>query len=247
MRTVSLFDFLSSVRRSALPASLRIIEQLVSTVLAATALLAGTAKGQVPELTLAAPYSQNFAAFASATNLTDARALLPPGWSVSAPVLSYNGTFGAGSTGGFRGNANVLGYQHSATASTLVKTLTLVNATGSPLTAVTLSYTGRAGRLNDPQVGRTPGYTLMVAGIEVPQLAYSTISGDNFRCHSGVSGLSIAAGGSFTITWSSDRGSGSGSSLQIGLSDVIVAVGTTLPTVSDVSYPVIPAAACLST
>ena len=189
----------------------------------------------VPELTLSGPYTQDFAGFSAAAPT------LPSGWSLGGPVTTFNADptqveWGLGVSRGLRGGANLLGFQHTGDTGTLVKTLTLVNATGAPITDLTVSYLGRAARLNET---RKPAYAVSVAGTSVPVLAYSTYEGDNIARAATVSGLSIAPGASFTITWSSDRQeTGSGSSRQIGLTNVNVSVGVTVlpPTVATVAF-----------
>lgn len=176
----------------------------------------------VPELT-PVPYTQNFGSFASASNLTDARVLLPFGWSATGPDLSYDGNFGTSNTGGFRGNDNVLGYQPTGSTGILVKTLTLRNATEAEITDLVVSYVGRAGLV----VGREPFYVVTINGVEVPALTYSTASNDGTVVASTVSGLSIPVGETFAISWAVDgpNAPGSGGRRQIGISSVSVQAG----------------------
>ena len=188
-------------------------------------------------------YTQNFATFAAAT--PD----LPLGWSGRGLVTAFNAdasnqVWGQGVGSGYRGGASVFGYQHTgstvSTASpTFDQVLTLRNDTGSTISDLTVAYTGRAERLTDSAATRFPAYTVTVAGSTVESLAYSTGDGDNVARSVSLSGLSIAAGETFQIVWSSDRGGGSGSSRQIGISDVSVTLGSvqTLPTVSGLSVP----------
>lgn len=189
----------------------------------------------MPELTLAGPYTQNFTGFSVASPA------LPNGWSLGGPVTTFNTdpahvVWGEGFSSGLRGGANLLGFQHTSGTGTLVKTLTLVNSTGGPVTDLTISYVGRAARVDQT---RKPAYTVSVAGAPAPLLAYSTNEGDNITRAASISGLSIAAGASFTITWSSDRDTvSSGSSRQIGLTGVSVSVGSSVlpPTVAAVTF-----------
>lgn len=198
----------------------------------------------VPSLT-ATPYTQTFSTYVSA-------ATLPLGWSYSgAPnfVSAYQGTWGSitvdpanpnATLGGFKGNASVFGYHHSSITNTsltpLVQILTLKNATGAPITALSVSY---KGRIEIPANTRIPTYTVNVAGSDVSALAYSTTSGDNAQRQASVTGLNVPDGATFQIKWSSNYPSGAGSARQIGISDVVVVPGTTLfaPTVANIEAP----------
>ncbi|MEM1085378.1 MAG: lamin tail domain-containing protein [Verrucomicrobiota bacterium] len=174
------------------------------------------------------PYTENFSGFNSATSF-------PDGWTVTGDDLSYDGDWGTGFSGGFRGNASVLGFQHTGGTGVLVKTLTVLNDTGSTIEDLTISYRGRVER---PTEGRSPEYSVEVAGTPVPGLSYSTSSStDNVLTSASVSGLFIPDGDTFTITWTSERGGPGGSSKQIGISEVSVDDGLTLlpPTVDTVT------------
>lgn len=187
----------------------------------------------IPELTASGPYTQNFTGFSVTAPA------LPDGWTLTGAVTGFNAdtssqVWGFGTGSGLRG-PDLLGYQHTSSTGTLVKTLTLLNATGSEITGLTVSYAGRAERLTET---RKPAYTVEVAGVLVTGLGYSTNDGDNQIRSAGITGLSIPAGGTFTIKWTSDRDlSNSGSSRQIGLDDVSVSVGvaTFAPTVAAVT------------
>lgn len=180
----------------------------------------------VPTLTDSAPYLQEFTGFSAASPT------LPDGWSLTGPVTTFNvdplqQVWAEGFNSGLRGGADLLGFQHTGSTGTLVKTLTLINGTASTITELTISYTGRAARILEI---RKPVYTVQVNGTTIPALEYSTGSGDNVIRNIGIGGLSIPAGAPITITWSSARDSGqtSGSSSQIGLDDVSVSIGLEL-------------------
>jgi hypothetical protein len=184
-------------------------------------------------------YTETFSTFAAATPT------LPLGWSATGATTTFPATgnvWNEGTSGGFRGGANVLGYQHTGSTGTLVKTLTLKNETGAAITDLTISYKGRVAQASG---GRTPSYAVTVGGQAVPALAYSTADGDNTMRTASLTGLSIASGASFQISWSSDgsdTGSpGSGSRRQIGISEVSVTLGaaSTAPTLSGLSIPII--------
>lgn len=168
-----------------------------------------------PPLTLAAdvPYTQSFSDFTG---------ILPNGWSVSGPITTYAGDWGTGSGAGLRGGEEtpgVIGFQHTGTTGTFTVTLELVNDTGDTINNLLIAYTGRVERATE---GRTPVWTVTVDGVEVPELSYSTASGVDEDIEFLLTGLDIPNGESFTISWSSDRGDGSGSSRQIGISNVSV-------------------------
>lgn len=177
--------------------------------------------GGIALTTPGTPYTQDFAGFTSAASL-------PSGWSVSGSNTNYAGTWGATSTG-MLGNANVLGYQHTSSTGTFTSTLTIQNNTGNTIEALEIAYQGKVERASE---GRSPEFAVSInGGTPVPALTYSTSGGVDQNISAVVTGLSIANGNAFTIEWSSDRGGGSGSSKQIGLSNVSVQV----PLVADVA------------
>ncbi|WP_367873042.1 Ig-like domain-containing protein [Luteolibacter sp. Populi] len=188
----------------------------------------------LPVLTAITPYTQDFAGFVSL-------ATFPEGWTVSGPDLTYDGDWGTGTTGGFRGGATagVLGYQHTSSTGVLVETLSLVNGTGSTITDLVIGYTGKRiiGGATPP-IERYPTFTVRVGGSEatpIPALAYGRLEGDSSVKLAGVTGLSIAPGAAIVISWTSDRDLlGGGASKQVGIDDVTVSVGTlsSAPTIS---------------
>jgi hypothetical protein len=180
-------------------------------------------------------YTEAFSTFAAATPT------LPLGWSATGSVLTFpssDNAWGEGFNSGFRGGASVLGYQHTSSTGTLVKTLTLKNETGATITDLTVSYKGRVARASEE---RSPIYSVTVNGEVVPALAYSTADGDNTTRTASLTGLSIGSGAVFQISWSSNRGLPSNSSKQIGISEVSVTLGATsiAPTLSGLSIPII--------
>lgn len=176
----------------------------------------------VPALTTASPYTQDFSTFTSIPNL-------PLGWMLTGSTTTYAGTWSSSTSTGVLGNASVLGYQHTGSTNILVKTLTLRNTSGAPITDLVVSYNGRAARLSDPSALRDPFYTVTVNGTTVSALSYSTSNGDNVLRTASLSGLNIADGATFQIKWTSDGSStgspGTGSRRQIGISNVSVAIG----------------------
>lgn len=168
------------------------------------------------------PYSQNFGDFVFPTNTVISTFGTDEEWSFTGSNLNYSGNFVSTLTaGGFRGNDNVLGYQHTGTTGTMIKTLTLVNNTGNIITSLDISYVGRVERATQ---GRSPAYTVSLNGVEIPELAYSTLESIDQMLTATVSDLSIAPDETFTISWSSERGGPTGASKVIGLTDVSVKV-----------------------
>ncbi|MGD7653057.1 MAG: Ig-like domain-containing protein [Verrucomicrobiales bacterium] len=167
-------------------------------------------------LGIGAGYSQDFSTFTSLETL-------PDGWELTGENTNYGGDWGTGTAGGTRGNGT-LGYQPASTADNLQATLTLSNDTGAEITDLTIAYKGRVARTDQ---GRSPVFTVILDETEIPALSYSTAGNvDNEQKQVSVSGLSIADGQSFQIQWAADRGLGSGSSKQIGISEVSVSVGS---------------------
>jgi hypothetical protein len=200
--------------------------------------------GTVAPLGNGGAYTQRFASFTSVETL-------PAGWSVSGPVSGFpldeaQRLWGQGINGGLRHGEDVLGYQHTGSTGEVAKVLTLRNDTGAPITSLTVSYVGRAARLAET---RSPAYTVSLdtepadetAGrIVIPQLGYSTAGGNGIARSASLTGLEIAPGALFQIRWTSDRDiTASGSSKQIGISDVAVALGASSfpPTVAGLKIP----------
>lgn len=151
----------------------------------------------------------------------------PGGWTAlsdaNPPVQGYGGGWGTGTSGGFRGgdsNPGVLGYQHVASSGSLTVTLRLINGTGAPITTLNVGYLGRSQRRDQP---RSPKWEVSVAGSD-PVVALEYVTGPEDVAKSAeVTGLNIAAGAEFSITWTCDRGFNTiGGSKQIGLADVYV-------------------------
>ncbi|MES2919915.1 MAG: Ig-like domain-containing protein [Verrucomicrobiota bacterium] len=156
----------------------------------------------------------------------------PAGWTAisdaTPPLQAYAGTWGQqASTGGFLGGVTpgVLGYRHTGSSGTLTVTLRLINGTGATLTSFDVSY---LGRVNDIEEGRNPIWTVAVNGsAPIAALAYDTAGHVDATKTATVTGLSIAPGEEFSITWKSDRGAGAGSSKQIGIGAVAISVPAT--------------------
>ena len=163
-------------------------------------------------------YTQDFTGVSNA-------ATIPAGWRAlsSSNLNTFAGTWSASANnGGFytrTGTPGILGYLHTGSTGLLTNKLTLVNGTGGTLSSLFVSYKGEVNVTNNP---RFPAFTVAVNGAEVPALAYSTEGGTNAALVTEVTGLNIAAGENIVITWSCDRGIGTGSSRLIGLTDVRV-------------------------
>ena len=174
-------------------------------------------------------YTQDFAGFVSA-------ATLPLGWVLQGSDVDYLGDWGTGTSAGSRGNANVFGYQHTSSSGVARQILTLRNDTGGSIDALTISYLGRVARVAEQ---RPPSYAVTIDGQSVPALAYSTAAGADIQTTASITGLSVAAGQTITIAWTSERGGTSGSSRQIGIGNLSVQLGATLlpPSVSSLTVP----------
>jgi methionine-rich copper-binding protein CopC len=185
-------------------------------------------------------YAQDFSTYTSLGTL-------PLGWSFSGGAGFASGYIGDWGTtpppatvGGFTGNASVFGYQHNSLTLTtnipLLQTLTLRNTTGATLTDLSVAYKGRVSVAANTRI---PAFTVSVAGTTQNGLSYSTADGDNQQRNVAVTGLNIADGATFQITWSSLYPAGAGSARQIGISDVSVAVGSSVyaPTVASMTVP----------
>jgi hypothetical protein len=186
------------------------------------------------------PYAQDFSGFVYPVNT------VPPyfgnnfEWTFasSGTLGSYLGDWGSGTSGGFRGNSEVLGYQHTSGTGTMTALLTLKNDSDISVYKMRVAYTGKVAREAE---GRSPEWKVSVNGVEVPELAYSTLEGTDQHKEVTLSGLNIPPGAYFTISWESSRGDQSGSSKQIGISDVEVeAIDVTVPVTFIVSDGVNP-------
>ena len=177
-------------------------------------------------------YTQNFNGF---TNM-DA---LPLGWRAlsTSNINTYAGDWNATNSvsAGFYGRTNipgVLGYLHTSSTGILSNTLTLVNDTGGTLTNLFVSYVGEVNVLGTNNT-RFPSWTVVVDGQTNAALAYSTASGSNEFKSAEITGLNISNGGNIVISWWSDRGTNTGSSRMIGMTDVRVATNAASgPTIS---------------
>ncbi|MBW3468570.1 chitobiase/beta-hexosaminidase C-terminal domain-containing protein [Arthrospiribacter ruber] len=178
------------------------------------------------------PYVQNFENFVSLSSPVTTFGSEGE-WTFSAGALNYNGLFGSGTAGGFRGG-DVLGYQHTGTSGLLTATLTLENTTGFPISDLEISYLGRVSRVDQT---RFPEWTVTVNGTTVSELSYSTSSGEDENKSALLSGLNILPGELVTIEWSSDRGfNAGGGSRQIGIANLNITIPEVLEPIEFVNW-----------
>jgi hypothetical protein len=172
------------------------------------------------------PYSESFRGFVSAESV-------PFGWLVSNET--YIGNWGSGTTAGLRGNANVLGFQHTSATGTFTVTLRLINDSGAELNQLFVSYRGMTERSTQT---RSPEWTVKLNDTEIPELLYSTDSGVDATQSYLITGVSISENESFTLQWSSNRGfNTTGASKQIGIGDVEVSGIVPVANDTDLSIP----------
>lgn len=171
-----------------------------------------TVSGEVTSPPPGLPYAEDFSGFISVETI-------PDGWTVSNET--YLGDWGSGTGGGLRGNANVLGFQHTSSTGIFIATLTLINSTGETIEELFISYMGMVERAAE---GRSPEWTVELNDVVIPELFYSTVDGVDKNVSALIQGLSISNNEIFTIKWSSDRGLPSGSSKQIGIGEVSVSM-----------------------
>lgn len=157
-------------------------------------------------------YEQTFSTFYSFESLPDE-------WLLSDD--NYQDDWGEGFYDGVRGNSNVLGFQHTTNADVFTVSLFLQNNTGTIINELDLSYRGRVARIYQ---GRSPAWTVKVNGVEYSELSYRTFDRIDKDVSSVIKDLNIQINEIFVISWTSTRGTGSGGSKQIGLSDVRVQV-----------------------
>jgi hypothetical protein len=168
-------------------------------------------QAQIPVLSqFGSAYQQDFSGFQSAASI-------PNGW--SSTLSTYGGDWGTGSTGGLRGNASVFGFQHTAATGRITQKLEILNGTGQIISALEISYVGKAERLT---LVRYPEYEVFVQGNRVIALDYSTQNNNPDTLSAIITGLSIPPGDTIIIEWISERGGGTGASRQIGLTNVSV-------------------------
>jgi len=164
------------------------------------------------------------------TALTGWNGTLPTGFSVTS-AGSYVGTT-ATTTGGLYAIANAgFGYQASGGVASVNLTGTYKNTTGNPITSLQISYQAFIIVARD---SRTPNWTVTsslgsVTGLNWTYNASNTVANPTTKTLT-LNNLNIANNATFTLSFASDRGTGSSSSSMIGLKNIIVK--SVLPTIS---------------
>jgi hypothetical protein len=185
----------------------------------------GTTYTTVQTFTTLAPAASFTGSYFNAFNNFTGPASLPGEWTAtsSTGVQNYIGAWTSGSSsGGFYGGVSspgVLGYTHTSSTGTLTVTLRLVNDTGAPITDLNVRYLGRVEQASNT---RFPTWTVTVAGVTSPELAYTTEVGVDETKTAAITGLNIPEGETFSLTWVCDRGLPTGSSRRIGMANVVV-------------------------
>jgi hypothetical protein len=176
-----------------------------------TIAVSGEVLAPLPSISYGNTYTENFSGFQDLNSL-------PNGWALD-DSYTYRGAFSSSTTtSGVYGDGAV-GFQLTTTGSTSTfsTTLTLTNSLASTLEAVSISYLGKVDRLD---ATRLPEWTVSVSGQPENDLTYRTELGEDQEKVIIVSGLNIQPDEEFTIVWSTESASGSGSNRKIGLTDV---------------------------
>lgn len=158
------------------------------------------------------------------TNFNGWNGTLPTGFGMSGNGATYRGDSATATTGGVYAVANSgFGWRASSSATTLSLTGTFENSSGSLIEGITLSYD--AFQITAAS-SRTPGWTVTSSLGTVSDLNWAFNSGNSPASPAQptltLTGLSIDPGATFTFTFASDRGAGSGSSPLIGLNNISV-------------------------
>jgi len=158
------------------------------------------------------------------TNFNSWNGTLPGGWAISGPSASttYRGSSATTTGGVYAIPSNGFDYLPSSSASTLTLQGTFQNNTGAPVTSLRISYVAFKVNTNT----RTPAWTVTstVGNVSSLTWAYNANASATAPDSLGIvlTGLNIANGATFTLTFASDRGGGSGSSPMIGLNRVTI-------------------------
>jgi hypothetical protein len=174
------------------------------------------------------PYTQNFSTF---VNLETT----PPGWKFNN--YSYIGSFGLFSTGGIRGNGT-LGFQLTSTNNSFNTSVEILNNIGHTINFLNISYFGKVARIDQTRI---PSWTVYLDNQVISALNYSTLAGVDQYKNVLLSGLNIHNGSTFKISWNTSYPSGSGSSRQIGITDISVSALEfidTIPPIIEIISPI---------
>lgn len=164
---------------------------------------------------------------------------LPTGWAVSGSGATYRGTAST-TTGGTYAIANAgFGYRPSSTADNVSLQGSFQNNTGAVITSITISYQAFV----IASEARVPGWavTSSLAGIGTNLNWLSSDGGTTaapINKTITLTGLNIANNATFTLSFVSNRGTGSGSSPLIGMRNVTIVNNsvTCTPVTNTVSY-----------
>ncbi|WP_066757063.1 T9SS type A sorting domain-containing protein [Crocinitomix algicola] len=148
---------------------------------------------------------------------------LPTGFTHAGETTAYRGTDPEGTSGGVYsvGGAGY-SYQPSGSADNLTLTGEFENNTGSAITELDISFEAFSVF---HRTSRLPGWTVTTSlGESLSDLdwAYnesSSAGSPDIQTYT-LTGISIAPGATFSISFASDRGSGSGSSPKIGINNI---------------------------
>lgn len=179
-------------------------------------------------------YTQDFNAFTGANP--------PNGWMVSATGGTNCGSSTAGSGYAYgSGSDYALGYLPSTSLTSYTARVTFTNNTGSIITGLTIAYdfeTWRRGQTRDN------GFAVTISTGQNVSALNQTFTGGSGNCSQEVipktvtlSGLSIAANQTFFITWTGDRGSGSGSSNGVAIDNFSIMPVVQVPSCGPSSTP----------
>ena len=142
---------------------------------------------------------------------------LPSGFSSN---VSYRSSTASTTGGSYSISNSGFGWQASSSVNLLNLEGTFYNSTGSTQTSITIEY--NAFEIVN-RTSRTPGWsvTSSLGDLSLLNWIYNSVDVNTPDIKSiTLNGLNIPNNTSFTITWSSDRGSGSGSSPMIGLNNI---------------------------
>lgn len=181
-------------------------------------------------------YTQDFNAFTGANP--------PNGWTISATGGTNCGSNTAGSGYAYgSGSDYALGYLPSSSLTSYTARVTFTNNTGSIITGLTISYdfeTWRRGQTRDN------GFSVTISTGQNVSALNQTFTGGSGNCSQEVvpkavtlNGLSIAVNQIFYITWTGDRGTGSGSSNGVAIDNFSIMPVVQVPSCSPSSTPVL--------
>ncbi|AWH84657.1 hypothetical protein HYN59_05770 [Flavobacterium album] len=166
------------------------------------------------------------------TSLNGWNGTLPSGFTWSGG--NYVGTASATNGGVYAISNAGFGYRASSSVTNCTLTGTFKNTTGTAITSLEIEY--KAFTISDDS--RVNAWTVTsslgsVSGLTWNQTETNTPSSPALKTVT-LTGLNIANNGTFTVTWTGDRGTGSGSSPLIGVKDIRVKSLPSFSTSSDI-------------